>query len=115
MNDHDQAAVDGWEDDREYPADRFDHPAGPRAVDVCAELAGTEPDDDTDGPGPWITAGFDGPCSHGDTIVDGDMIRADGDGGWEHRECAVSLPRSVPDGMTRRTGDYVGWMEGDQW
>lgn len=41
-----------------------------------------------DGPGPWFMAGFDGECSRGcGGISEGDTIRADGDGGWECRDC----------------------------
>lgn len=49
-----------------------------------ADLGEWEPD----GPGPWFEAGWDGEascCFSG--IEAGDMIRADGDGGWEHKDC----------------------------
>lgn len=38
--------------------------------------------------GPWFLAAFPGECVWGDEIQEGDMIRADGDGGWEHEGCA---------------------------
>lgn len=39
-------------------------------------------------PGPWFIARFEGECSaEGDTIEEGDEIRADGSGGYEHRDC----------------------------
>lgn len=42
----------------------------------------------SDHPGPWFTAGYDDECSRGGhEITDGDEIRADGEGGWECREC----------------------------
>jgi len=41
-----------------------------------------------DGPGPWFIAGYHGACSAcGFDIEPGDEIRADGQGGWECREC----------------------------
>jgi hypothetical protein len=42
--------------------------------------------------GPYFVAGFGSPCSQGDWIVDGDVIRADGDGGWEHETCTGDEP-----------------------
>lgn len=52
--------------------------------------AGDEFDDlDEDGqPGPWFTAGFDSEascCQAG--VMEGETIRADGDGGWAHQQC----------------------------
>ena len=41
-----------------------------------------------DSSAPWIVAGFEGVCSRDfDTIYEGDVIRADGEGGWEKKEC----------------------------
>lgn len=41
-----------------------------------------------DSPAPWIEAGFEGVCSRDfDTIYEGDIIRSDGEGGWERKEC----------------------------
>jgi hypothetical protein len=39
-------------------------------------------------PGPWFTAGYDtdGSCECG-WIEASDKVRADGVGGWEHRDC----------------------------
>lgn len=39
-------------------------------------------------PGPWFIAAFATDCSWGDAIEEGDEIRADGEGGWEHQACA---------------------------
>lgn len=36
---------------------------------------------------PVITAQFDSPCSAGDDICEGELIRADGEGGWVHIKC----------------------------
>lgn len=54
-----------------------------------------------DGPGDWLTAGFDSPCSRGcPGISAGEDIRADGEGGWECRSCVeldeAQEPASVP-------------------
>jgi hypothetical protein len=39
-------------------------------------------------PGPWVISAFYGECSReGDGIWPDEEIRADGVGGWEHREC----------------------------
>lgn len=38
--------------------------------------------------GPWFNAAYPGECSWGDSIEEGDEIRADGEGGWEHQACA---------------------------
>lgn len=41
-------------------------------------------------PGPWVTARFDGECSRGCAgIEEGQEIRADGDDGWECRDCVM--------------------------
>lgn len=38
--------------------------------------------------GPWFPARFEGTCdTSGDFFDEGDEIRADGQGGWEAREC----------------------------
>lgn len=39
--------------------------------------------------GPWFHAGFDGTCDGpcGEDIIEGDLIRADGEGGWLCRDC----------------------------
>jgi hypothetical protein len=66
-----------------------------------------------DDPGPWFLAGFDSECSHGDQIEVGEIIRADGEGGYEHRECFED--DAVITGMTRSGDDYRGWKEGDLW
>lgn len=43
---------------------------------------------DLNEPGNWFLAGYDSPCEYGDQIQEDDTIRADGFGGWEHKECA---------------------------
>lgn len=42
-------------------------------------------------PGPWFDAMFNGgECSRcGDRIEEGEEIRADGEGSYEHRECVI--------------------------
>lgn len=38
--------------------------------------------------GPWVIASFTGgQCVCGEDIIEDDEIRADGEGGWERREC----------------------------
>jgi hypothetical protein len=39
-------------------------------------------------PGPWFTAMYDSDDECCGWIKAGDEIRADGSGGWEHRDCA---------------------------
>lgn len=56
-------------------------------------------------PGPYIIADFTSPCVHGDVIWKGDTIRADGDGEWEHRECAQE---GGPVFMDRPEPEYYG-------
>lgn len=46
--------------------------------------------------GRWFLAAFEGDCTWGDTIEEGDEIRADGDGGWEHRECYLAYAVEEP-------------------
>lgn len=46
--------------------------------------------DTEDDAGPWFIAGYGSPCEYGDEIQEGDVIRADGFGGWEHRDCVES-------------------------
>jgi hypothetical protein len=41
-------------------------------------------------PGPPFIASYDGECSAGDEIHEGDTIRADGEGGWIHIDCEDS-------------------------
>lgn len=38
--------------------------------------------------GRWFIAVYQSDCSWGDVIEEGDEIRADGEGGWEHQACA---------------------------
>lgn len=48
-------------------------------------LGGIDADDT--GPGPWFPAGYEGECSGCFAEIGiGDIIRADGDGGWERQE-----------------------------
>jgi hypothetical protein len=57
------------------------------AADLSAFLFGDELDDT--GPGPWFEAAYEGTCSAlADPIEPGDIIRADGNGGYEHEDCA---------------------------
>jgi hypothetical protein len=63
-------------------------------ADALEDPSPLETDNET-GPGPWVTAGFDGPCSRGfcSGISAGEDIRADGSGdpdGWECRGCVES-------------------------
>lgn len=38
--------------------------------------------------GPWFTAAYSGDCDQcGNYFFEGDEIRADGEGGWQGREC----------------------------
>ena len=40
------------------------------------------------GPGPWVTARYDGECDNcGDPIDAGDLICPDGEGGWLCEPC----------------------------
>jgi hypothetical protein len=40
--------------------------------------------------GPWFAAGYGGECSGcGEEILEGDQIRADGEGGWLDEDCGV--------------------------
>ncbi len=75
-------------------------------IDVPDEF--DSPDDHPgEQPAPWIVAGFDGVCSRsGERITIGQDIRADGDGGWECKEC-------VDDDIPVQLDPYRGWMEGD--
>jgi hypothetical protein len=55
-----------------------------------ADLGDWEPD----GPGPWVEAGFDSEASCcGMGIEAGDIIRADGAGGWEHKDCVGEVQK----------------------
>lgn len=50
-------------------------------------------DDPADVPAPWFQAGYPGECSvSGHEFDEGDTIRADGDAGWECRECVDDRP-----------------------
>lgn len=43
---------------------------------------------DDHGPGPWFPAAYPGGCETcGQAFHPGEMIRADGSGGWEAKEC----------------------------
>lgn len=53
---------------------------------AAASLSGTEHDDC--GPAPWFPASYGGECSGCFAGIEiGDIIRADGEGGWERQEC----------------------------
>ena len=75
-------------------------PAGPPGVfrvgpgsspaDLEAAAAFLSGDRIDDGPrkGPWFYASYDGECSGCDgAFYEGELIRADGEGGWEAQEC----------------------------
>jgi len=61
-----------------------------QAVQDGASVFGNPDPIDHNEPGNWFLAGYDSPCEYGDQIQDGDTIRADGFGGWEHRDCVES-------------------------
>jgi len=46
---------------------------------------------------PIVVAGFTSPCSWGDVIYEGEDIRHDGEGGWEHVECGKAESAVVND------------------
>lgn len=50
-------------------------------------LFGQGQSDDSEIARPTINAKYDGYCSAGDDISEGEPIRADGEGGWIHIEC----------------------------
>jgi hypothetical protein len=75
----------------------------------------TEPAECTGEPGPWVTAGFVSECSYGDMIDEGDTIRADGDGGWEHSTCVERDEETPLGGMIRNGHDYLDYEDGDLW
>lgn len=53
-------------------------------------LGGFDADNDQpdNGPGPWFPASYEGECSGCFAEIGiGDIIRADGEGGWERQEC----------------------------
>lgn len=54
------------------------------AIDDPADIA----DDRELRKGPWVPAWFDGTRDCGHDVLAGDLIRADGEGGWECEECA---------------------------
>lgn len=59
-------------------------------ADIAAFLSGFDVDNDQpdDGPGPWFEARYGGECSNCFAgFTPGDIIRADGQGGYELREC----------------------------
>jgi hypothetical protein len=63
--------------------------AAPRKGTADAFLmgGGEDPDPDDD-KGPWFRAAYDGECAACfAAFFEGDLIRADGDGGWEAQEC----------------------------
>ena len=59
-------------------------------VSRTADLSGWEPEEDNK-PGPWFIAGYDSDDASccAETISEGDTIRADGYGGYEHEDCVV--------------------------
>lgn len=57
-------------------------------------------------PGPWFIASYDGECSWGDEIEEGDTIRADGTGGWEHEGCAEEEIKE-PKNETEELADFL--------
>lgn len=74
------------------PMPRPDQTRGDRPNDFLMGEGSDEPDRDT---GPWFHASYPGECSGylcGMWFVEGDQIRADGEGGWEARECYESRP-----------------------
>lgn len=82
------------------PVDAYEATYGvrPIAVSVAPAMVGSM--DDVRRPGPLFEARYEGEC---DTcafgFTEGDMIRADGSGGWECEHCAEMDPKS-PDFVT---------------
>ena len=61
-------------------------PLAAAEADVAAFLSGA-PAGDGLRKGPWFCAAYDGECVCGVSFYEGDLIRADGDGGWEAGDC----------------------------
>ncbi len=68
-------------------AERYTPPGGGRPVHV--PVADDDPFDSAGNPAaPWFAAAFESDCDGcGCRIFEGDIIRADGDGGYEGRDC----------------------------
>lgn len=74
------------------PPPRKDHPVPNGSSDF---LMGEGADDPAVTKGPWFIASYPGECSGwgcGMPFMDGDTIRADGEGGWEAQECYEDCP-----------------------
>lgn len=55
--------------------------------------------------GPWVTASFDSTLECGHGVMQGEEIRADGEGGWECREWCEDYDEGLdPDGCTHPRG-----------
>lgn len=64
---------------------------------VAAFFGGVDGREPDYGPGPWFEAGYEGDCSGCFAeIAIGDIIRADGEGGWQRQECCGSDERECP-------------------
>lgn len=68
-------------------AERYTPPGGGRPVHI--PTADSDPFDSAGPvPGPWFHAAYDGECELcGTGFYGGDLIRADGDGGYEGQDC----------------------------
>lgn len=56
----------------------------------CDHFGEGDPRNSWDLPGPFFEAGYPGECSRGgERFEEGEMIRADGDGGYECHECVA--------------------------
>jgi hypothetical protein len=67
-------------------------PSAPDARPAGNEFETAKPGDRGGERGPWFIASYQSPCAGGEpdcagTILEGDDIRADGDGGWLCLEC----------------------------
>lgn len=93
VNPTDWAKIEDSENDDAYaPPPRKDHTVPNSSSDF---LMGEGSDDRDSRPGPWFPAAYPGECSGflcGMAFSEGDMIRADGEGGWQAQECFTDFP-----------------------
>jgi hypothetical protein len=69
-------------------AERYTPPGGGKPVHVPTADDPFDSPNDRSGPGPWFYASFESDCDGcGEPLYEGDLIRADGDGGYEGQDC----------------------------
>lgn len=116
MNPDAESALDqsDWALAHDEAADFLGGGAPAVAEDDLADFLTTErPDSPSGGPGRWFHSRYDGSCDGcGAYFTEGEEIRADGEGGWQGRECCGELEDEITPDMVRAAHEVTACDNG---